>query len=251
MHAIESKPRLIRRPKESTRPAAVRAEGLGLSIGGKRVLDGITLEIPAGSCIGVLGANGAGKSSLLFLLGLLYRPTSGVLEVLGKDGASAGRGVRGRIGLVAHQPMLYRELSTRENLEFFGRLCGVAGARARASELVDRLGLAGRQHEPVRQLSRGMQQRAAVARAVVHGPSLLLADEPFTGLDAESAATLETFFHDLGSDGTTIIMTGHDVERSLRLAGRVVVLREGRVQLDVSSLLTDRARVLAAAGGTA
>ncbi|MCC6676426.1 MAG: ABC transporter ATP-binding protein [Phycisphaerales bacterium] len=228
---------------------AVSADGLGCTIDGRRVLSGISLEIPVGAAVSLLGANGAGKSTLLRLLSTLVAPTDGRLRLFGFDGSRATAALRARIGLVGHQSMLYRDLSLLENLEFFGKLYGVPAPRERAMHLITRLGLAGREHDPVRALSRGMTQRVAVARALVHSPPLLLADEPFSGLDASSAAALEELFEALRSGGTTIIMASHDVAQSLRLSRRIIALRAGRVVLDAPSCSLDAEEVLETTGG--
>jgi heme exporter protein A len=213
----------------------VRATALCKSIDGRAVLDEVYLRIPAGSFVALLGANGAGKSTLLKVLATLSPPTSGRLELFGRRATATGRGaeqMRRSIGLIGHQSMLYRDLSARENLEFFGRLYGVPDPRGRAEWLLDAVGLLDRADDPVRGYSRGMTQRAALARALVHDPQLLLADEPFDGLDAPSAAALEGLLGVLHAGGRTLILANHDIAQSLRLAGRAVVLREGRVVID-------------------
>jgi ABC-type multidrug transport system ATPase subunit len=144
--------------------------------------------------------------------------------------------------------MLYRDLSARENLEFFGRLYGIPDPRGRAEELLDAVGLLDRADDPVRGYSRGMTQRAAIARALVHDPSLLLADEPFDGLDAPSAAALEQLLSDLHADGRTLILANHDIIQSLRLARRAIVLNRGRVVVDEPSRLLAADDVLAGMG---
>src|SRR5690606_28172389 len=140
--------------------------------------------------------------------------------------------LRARIGMIGHQPMLYRDLSAHENLVFFGKLYGVADPAGRAAALLQRGGLADRAGDPVRSFSRGMTQRLAIARALVHDPQLLLADEPFAGLDVPSTRDVEQFLLQLVAEGRTVIFSNHAVPQSLALAQRVVVLRRGRVVLD-------------------
>lgn len=231
------------------RAEVVRATALCKSIDGRPVLDDVHLSIPAGSFVALLGANGAGKSTLLKVLATLVPPTSGHLELFGRPAAATGRGaeqVRRSIGLIGHQSMLFRDLSARENLEFFGRLYGIPDPRGRAEGLLGAVGLLDRADDPVRNYSRDMAQRVAIARALVHDPQLLLADEPFDGLDAPSAATLEQLLADLHAAGKTLILANHDIAQSLRLAQRAVVLREGRVNIDKTSTSIDAADVLAA-----
>jgi heme exporter protein A len=210
------------------------------------VLEGIDLRVPRGQFVTLLGANGAGKSTLLKILATLMPPRSGELRLFGKPviGRDAGA-ARGRIGMIGHQSMLYRDLSARENLEFFARLYGVPDPRGRASQLLNVVALPHRADDPVKTFSRGMIQRVAIARALVHDPDLLLADEPFDGLDAPSTATLEQLMGDLHEQGKTVILANHSIDQSLRLADRAVVLRGGRVVIDQPSESLRPAEVLA------
>ena len=218
---------------------AVAADGLCLEIDGRHILDKISLEIPAGQAVALMGANGAGKSTLLRVLATLTPPSEGELMLFGRRIGPAGAAVRSRIGIISHLPMLYRDLSIRENLEFFGRLYDTTTPRERAAEMLELVGLTGRADDAVKTLSRGMVQRAAIARAMMHNPALLLADEPFEGLDAPSARSLETLWKRLRAEGRTLIMANHDVSRSLALSDRAVVLRRGRLIMDsLSEALT-------------
>jgi heme exporter protein A len=229
----------------------VSAASLGMRIDERRVLDEIDLDISPGDCVALLGANGAGKSTLLRIVATLSPPTSGTLRLFGHAvGRDAAR-LRARIGMVGHQLMLYRELTARENLEFFGRLYAVERVRERALELLEFVGLADRADDPVKALSRGMAQRVAIARAFMHSPALLLTDEPFTGLDVHSIERLERCLTDLHAEGRTILMTTHDIDQGLRLARRIVVLRRGRIVLDQPSHRLDRALVAGAMGASA
>jgi ABC-type multidrug transport system ATPase subunit len=134
--------------------------------------------------------------------------------------------------MIAHQPMLYRDLSARENLAFFGNLYGLAKPAARIAELLDMVGLPDRADDPVKTLSRGMTQRIAIARALMHDPQLLLADEPFDGLDAPSSQALEELLRRLRGQGRTLIVSNHDIPQSLRLTDHVIVLKGGRIVLN-------------------
>ncbi len=210
----------------------VTARELSLVLGNRLILQDICMDVPPGQFVGLIGANGAGKSTLLKVLATLMRPTRGSLHLFGRAVASHAAQVRSRIGIIAHQPILYRDLSARENLEFFGKLYDLNEPAARAAELLELVGLEGRATDPVKTLSRGMIQRVALARALLHSPDLLLADEPFDGLDAHSARTLERLLGRLHGEGKTVIMADHNVQRNLDLAQKVIVLRQGRIAID-------------------
>jgi heme exporter protein A len=212
--------------------SAVRAIDLSKVIDDRLILHEVNLDIPQGRFAVILGANGAGKSTLLKTLAMLTRPTSGHLHLFGQNVQGDAAQLRSRIGLIGHQSMLYRELSARDNLMFFGRLYGVPDPGDRATRLLALVGLADRADDPIKTFSRGMTQRAAIARALVHEPDLLLADEPFAGLDAPSVQTLEALLGRLHTSGKTIILAHHDVEQSLRMAQQAIVLRQGRVVVD-------------------
>jgi heme exporter protein A len=230
----------------------VKAEGLGVAIDSRAILADVDLEVGAGEYVAVLGANGAGKSSLLKVLATLTHASSGRLDLFGRRvGGSSGdcRALRARIGLIGHQSMLYRDLTARENLEFFAKLYGVPRPAERAGRLLEAMGLGNRADDPVKSFSRGMVQRVAIARAIVHGPQLILADEPFDGLDAPSVASTEALLAHLHRAGTTLIVVNHDIEQSLRLAPRAVVLRRGRVVVDAATRNLNAVDVLAEVGG--
>ncbi len=213
-------------------PAAIRACGLCKSMDDRPVLCNIALEIPAGAFVALLGANGAGKSTLLKILATLNWADAGDLQLFGRSAREDPGDHRARIGLIGHQPMLYRDLSARENLELFGKLYGLPNVAQRAAELLETVGLTQRSADPVKAFSRGMMQRVAIARALMHDPDLILADEPFSGLDNPSSQTMERMLGMLHRDGRTIVLVNHDIEQSLRLAQRVVVLHQGRVVMD-------------------
>lgn len=223
----------------------VRAEKLGKTIEDRPILRDINLEIPAGQYIALLGANGAGKSTLLKILSTLITPTSGTLQLFGQSLKSGSVAIRARIGLIGHQSMLYHDLSALENLEFFARLYNVKNPRQRALELLDQLGLKTRAGDAVKSFSRGMAQRVSIARALLHNPDLLLADEPFAGLDAPSTALLEKTLANLHASGKTIILANHDIRQSLHLAQRAVVLARGRKVLDAPAQTLSVTGVLA------
>lgn len=226
---------------------AVNAIGLGKTIDTRAVLDDITFAIQAGEFIALLGANGAGKSTLLKTLATLITPTRGELRLFSQSLTNSSRRLnelRRRIGLIGHGAMLYRDLSPRENLEFFGKLYGVANPARRATELLDWIGLSHRANDAVKTFSRGMAQRVAIARALMHEPQLLLADEPFAGLDAPSAHMLIRMLQQLHESGQTIVLASHDLDQSLSLAQRVLVLRQGRLVVDQATSQLDEASLL-------
>jgi len=206
---------------------AVVLDGLRRSYGERLALDGISLEVPAGATLAVFGANGAGKTTLLRILATLLRPHAGEARVLGSALPAEGWKVRGRIGLLAHDPLLYRELSARENLSFHARLHGVAPGRVEA--LLEEVGLLERAGEPVRVLSRGLLQRVAICRAVLHEPAVLLLDEPYANLDPAAVGRVAPLIGREG--GATRIVISHDARAGLAEADYVLGLRDGRQAL--------------------
>lgn len=218
---------------------AVQINGLSKRFDERWVLKDITLDVPSGSYLTLLGANGAGKSTLLHALAMLSPATTGQLMLFGEPANRPNPGLRARVGMIGHQPMLYRDLSANENLIFFGKLYNVSRPAQRAAELLDRVGLADRATGIVKTFSRGMVQRLSIARALMHAPDLMLADEPFSGLDVPSVHAVSELLAELHADGKTVILTNHDVQQSLELAQRVVVLRRGSVVCDQQTSLTN------------
>ena len=218
---------------------AIAVRGLEKRFGFAVALGGIDLAVPPGRSLAVLGANGAGKSTLLRLVAGLARPSAGVVEI---DGLRAhGRAARARVGLVAHASFLYAALSARENLVFAARLHGVAAPAARAAALLEEAGLAAVADQPVGGFSRGMAQRVAICRALLHEPELLLLDEPLANLDPGAAGAVAPL---IGREsGAARVLISHDVELGLAEADLVLGLRGGRPallapaeQLDVATL---------------
>ena len=201
---------------------------LGRHYGRRRALADISFTAAAGDIVGLLGPNGAGKSTLLALLGTLLAPSSGRIEYGTAAGALDRAALRGRIGMLGHDLFLYPELTAHENLVFFGRLYGRADAPARAAAALERADLSARAGDAVAALSRGMRQRVALERALLHAPRLLLLDEPFTGLDQASAAALVARLRDEQRRGVVTVLATHDLDVVDGLLTDTVFLRGGR-----------------------
>jgi heme exporter protein A len=209
--------------------AAVRAEALRRSFGGVSVLSGVDLALDAGEALVLLGPNGAGKTTLLRVLALLLRPGGGRLAVFGEDALAAPPALRRRIGFVGHETLCYPDLTAAENLAFYARLFDVPDAPERIAELIAWAGLETAARRPVRVYSRGMGQRLALARALLHRPDLLLLDEPFAGLDPHGVAALQERLAGLRAAGHAIVLTTHDLERAAPIATRLAILHRGRI----------------------
>jgi heme exporter protein A len=230
-------------PEPADAPA-IRASELSLAFAERWALRTVSLELPAGATLAVLGPNGAGKSTLLRIVATLLRPTEGSVEVLGCELPRAAWKLRGRIGYLGHQPLLYRDLDARENLTFHARLFGLPGGGAeRIGELLDRVGLAHRASTRLDEMSAGMVKRLAVCRTVLHDPELLILDEPLANLDPAGAEVVAPL---LGpAPGRTRILVTHDVGAALEDADRVLGLeRDGSVafELDAGGVDPERAR---------
>jgi len=221
--------------------------------GRRRALHHVSLTCRAGTILGLLGPNGAGKSTLLAILSTLLAPTSGRVTYGGMDARSAGPGLRGRLGLLGHDLYLYPELTARENLAFFARLYGLDDAPARVERALAQAGLEDRAGDAVSGFSRGMRQRLALERALLHGPRLLLLDEPFTGLDDASGHALVTRLRGLRDGGAIVIAATHDLDLAEGLLDEVAILREGRLLAvpRTSAPLRDRYRETITAAGAA
>jgi heme exporter protein A len=225
-------------------PPALQLEDLERHYGERVALGGVSLSLQAGQTLVVLGPNGAGKTTLLRVLATLLRPHAGGVRVLGSRLPGESWAVRGRIGLLGHEPLLYRELSPRENLRYHARLHGVGFERV--EELLDAVGIAARGAEPVRTLSRGMVQRVAIARAVLHDPELLLLDEPRANLDPAGAELVEPLIGPgrtgLGGLRTRVVCS-HDPQADLAAADLVLGLRAGCPVLLTSPTAVDATTV--------
>jgi heme exporter protein A len=204
--------------------AAIELREVTRRYGERTALAGISLTVPAGATLAVLGPNGAGKTTLLRMLATLLRPHGGELRVLGHALPDEGWAVRGRIGLLGHDPLLYRELTARENLAYHAALHGVAGDRA--GDLLRAVAMERRADEPVRTLSRGMVQRVAVCRALLHDPELLLLDEPRANLDPAASELVEPLIG--RGSGRTRVIVSHDPAGAIAEADLVLGLVRGR-----------------------
>jgi heme exporter protein A len=198
----------------------IAIEGLTRRFGAVRALDGINLRVESGETLVVFGSNGAGKTTLLRIVAGILRPTSGTVTVAG----AAPRSVRRRIGFLGQDTYLYPQLSAAENLEFYARLYKLA--RTCASDTLNKVEMSKKSRRPVHTLSRGETQRVAIARALLHDPDLLIADEPFSGLDEGSAARLPGLFK---REGRTLVIATHDMERGKSIATRDITLESGRL----------------------
>jgi heme exporter protein A len=198
--------------------------------GPKAVLKDLDFEVEAGEFVALLGPNGAGKTTFLRILASLSKPTLGEVTVAGMRLPEEAAGVRRRLGVVSHQPLLYGDLSAEENLHFYGQMYGLANLGGRIREVLAITGLAERRSDPVRTFSRGMQQRLAIGRAILHEPDVLLLDEPHTGLDQDAGQMLDDLLRRVTASGRTVVMTSHDLARAADLATRFDVLSRGAIR---------------------
>ena len=210
-------------------PAALQLERVSKRFGRTVALESVDLAIEAGRATALLGPNGAGKTTLLRLAATLLRPSSGSVRVFGIDAARAGSDARRRIGVLAHESLLYADLTPTENLLFYARLFKLADPAARVGELIDRMDLGGWAHRPVRTLSRGLLQRCALARVLLHRPDLLLLDEPFTGLDLEARSTLTAILATSHREGATVLMSTHELAAAFEICDAAIVIARGRL----------------------
>jgi heme exporter protein A len=204
------------------------------AFGNRAVLKGVDLTVSEGEFLTLVGPNGAGKTTLMSVISTLTKPTGGMVNIAGYDLADGAVQLRRQMGLVSHKTLLYDDLSAEQNLRFYARMYDVADADARIEVVLRRMGLWGRQRDPVRTYSRGMQQRLAIARSMLHDPPILLLDEPDTGLDQHAAAMLTDLLHEVGATRRTVLMTTHNLERGLELGDRVAILAGGRIAFQAS-----------------
>lgn len=195
--------------------------------GAKKVLRGLDFRAEQGEFVALLGPNGAGKTTFLRILASLSRPTVGEVRVAGYRLPGQAAAVRARLGVVTHLPLLYGDLTADENLRFYGRMYSVPDLDARITEVLELINLSARRRDLVRTFSRGMQQRLAIGRAILHDPEVMLFDEPHTGLDQEACDMLDNVLREVAARGRTVVMTSHDLARVEYLASRFDVLSRG------------------------
>ena len=195
----------------------------------KTVLRDLDFDVQPGEFVALLGPNGAGKTTFLRILASLSRPTLGEVRVAGYRLPHHAAAVRARLGVVSHLPLLYGDLTAEENLRFYARLYALRGTEARVTEVLQLAGLEARRKDLVRTFSRGMAQRLAIARAVIHDPDVLLLDEPYTGLDQDASSMLDGVLRSVTAQGRTVVMTSHDLARAEDLASRFDILSRGRI----------------------
>ena len=213
--------------------------------GFKTVLRGLDFQVQPGEFVALLGPNGAGKTTFLRILASLSRPSLGEVNIAGYKLPNQAAQVRARIGVVSHLPLLYSDLSAEENLRFYARLYGITNYQLRITEILEMVGLETRRRDLVRTFSRGMGQRLAIGRAILHDPDVMLFDEPYTGLDQDASSVLDDILKTVSKQGRTVVMTSHDLAHAEELATRFDILSRGviaasttRRQLKKSNLLT-------------
>lgn len=212
----------------------IEVDSLSKIYGSLPVLQGLSFSVARGEFVALLGANGSGKSTLLRLLSGLSKPTAGAIRIGGWEMPREAMAVRGQIGLLAHQPLLYENLTAKENLDFYGKLYGIERdeRERRIKELLRAAGLRMRTNSLVRTFSRGMKQRLSIARATLHQPDVLLLDEPYSGLDQAAVERLDEMLAAAIAEGRTILMSTHQLERIPPAAARALVLSRGRIAFD-------------------
>ena len=218
----------------------------------KVVLRGLDFSVQQGEFVALLGPNGAGKTTFLRILASLSRPSLGQVQVAGHQLPHEAAQVRAKLGVVSHMPLLYPDLTAEENLQFYASMYGVANSHSRVAEVLEMVGLENRRKDLVRTFSRGMQQRLAIGRAVIHNPEVMLFDEPYTGLDQDASEMLDEVLRSVAAEGRTVVMTSHDLVRAEDLATRFDILSRGVVaasatqkELQNSNLLTFYKQALA------
>ena len=210
----------------------------------KAVLRGVDFDVRPGEFVALLGPNGAGKTTFLRILASLSRPSLGEVTVAGHKLPGEAAQVRARLGVVSHLPLLYGDLTAEENLRFYSRMYGVLDYETRITEVLSMVGLESRRRDLVRTYSRGMQQRLAIGRAVLHDPEVMLFDEPYTGLDQDASAMLDDVLKTVAAQGRTVVMTSHDLARAEDLATRFDILSRGVIAASATSRQLKRSNLL-------
>jgi len=210
-------------------PWAIEVRGLGKSFGERLALRGIDLQVSRGEHVVIFGPNGAGKTTLVKILSTLLKPSSGSVWLDGINIRDKPTQIRRQISLVSHQTFLYDDLTVYENLKFYGRMYDVADLERKISEVISWIQLESRRDDRVGTLSHGLQQRASIARAVLHNPSILLLDEPEVGLDPRASTVIRDLLSSINTGSRTVVMTTHNLEHGLDMGDRVIILDRGKI----------------------
>jgi heme exporter protein A len=211
----------------------IKVRSLVKRFGLKTVFRGLDFHVEAGEFVALMGPNGAGKTTFLRILATLSRPSSGEVQIAGFRLPAQAGSLRRHLGVVTHLPLLYGDLSAEENLLFYAKMYAIPNMNSRISEVLELVGLSTCHHDLVRTFSRGMQQRLAIGRAVLHDPEVMLFDEPHTGLDQDASAMLDQLLTEVAAQGRTVVMTSHDLTRVADLASRFDILSYGMITASV------------------
>jgi heme exporter protein A len=214
--------------REGAAPLEIEVAGLRKTFGRREVLKGLSFSLERGGFLSIFGPNGAGKTTTLRVLATLLTASSGRVAVAGHDVREDPMPVRRAIGLISHDPMLYLDLTAQENLRFYADMYGIEGREARITDLLERLELSHRRYDVVRTFSKGMRQRLAIARAILHRPRVLLLDEPHSGLDPRAVDILDGLLADIRAEHTFVMVT-HNIAKGLELATRLMIVESGRI----------------------
>jgi heme exporter protein A len=216
-------------PKPNLSASAIEVRQLRKEFGVLKAVDGISFDLKRGEFLSIFGPNGAGKTTLIKILIGLTRPSSGTARVAGYEVGEGIPEMRREIGVISHSPALYADLTPMENLIFFGKMYGLERPKESAIAVLEDVGLAPRRDDQVRTFSRGMLQRLSIARAILHDPSILFLDEPFTGLDIHASNVLKEHLQTLHDRKRTILMTTHDVSCGLEMCDKVALQVKGQI----------------------
>jgi heme exporter protein A len=212
-----------------TRAPAIEVHKLTKAFGHHVALRGVDLTVMEGEFLTLFGPNGAGKTTLIRIAASLARPTAGTVRIQGNDLSKVATSLRRNVGLISHNPLLYGDLTPDENLRFFARMYDLSAGDERIDNVLEQVGLAARRRDPVRTFSRGMVQRLAIARAILHDPAIMLLDEPYTGLDLQAADMLRLVLQELAALNRTVVLTTHNLEQGLEMCDRAAILNRGKV----------------------
>jgi len=211
----------------------------------KTILRGLDFSVEPGEFVALLGPNGAGKTTFLRILASLSRPSMGEVRIAGYKLPHEAAQVRARLGVVSHMPLLYPDLTAEENLQFYARMYGIPNYQPRITEVLEMVGLENRRKDLVGAFSRGMQQRLAIGRAILHDPEVVLFDEPYTGLDQDASEMLDEVLRSVAAKGRTVVMTSHDLVRAEELATRFDILSRGVITASATQKELKKTNLLA------